>query len=217
MTDKWAKPDILIANGDMIDGKQSRQGGAELITPDRSVQAGMAVDLLEMWEAKQIYMTYGSPYHVGQEAEDYEFQIAERLNDRGTPTKIEGHLFLKIEGLTFDIRHKVSTSIIPYGRATAVLRELMWALVKEANETGPKVDVVVRSHAHYHIWVEVPGKVAFITPALQLARGRFGSRECSGEIHWGAIRLIIDKGQIIQKDVNIWKLRANKPKIFRVK
>lgn len=217
MIKKWGQPDILINNGDSIDGNQSRQGGAELITTDRNVQVEMAMELLEMWKPKKLYMTYGTAYHIGSSAEDFEYQLAERLKERGVPTIIEGHLFLDIEGVTFDIRHKVATSGVFHGRATALLRELMWCLVKEANETGPKVDVVVRSHAHYHILIETPEKLAFITPALQLARGRFGSRECSGEIHWGAMRLIVDKGKVIQKDKHIWKLRANKAKIYKIK
>lgn len=211
MTQQWAHPDVLICNGDAIEGNQSRQGGAELLTPDRSVQCDMAVTALSMWRAKKIFMTYGTPYHVGQEAEDFERGIAQRLD-----ATIEGHLYVNIGGLTFDVRHKVSTSAVPHGRATALLREVLWALVKEASETGPKVDVVIRSHAHYHIAVKQPGKLALITPGLQLARGRFGARECSGEIHWGAIRLVVDKGRVIQEDVDICRLHANRPKIFRI-
>lgn len=221
MTKRWAEPDILVHNGDAIDGRQLKQGGAELITPDRTVQCDMAYELLTLWKPKQVYMTYGSPYHVGQDAEDYERLIMQKFKDAKVPATIEGHLFLDVEGLIFDIRHKINTSIIPYGRATALLRELMWALVKEANATGPKVDVLIRSHAHYHVWTEIPGKGGLkyccITPGLQLARGRFGSRECTGEIHWGAMRLIVDKGQIIRKDIDLCVLHANKPRVFKVK
>jgi len=222
LTKKWVKPDILIVNGDLIEGNQSKQGGAELITPNREIQGEMAIDLLEMWNAKQIYMTFGTAYHVSEKAEDFEYTIAKRLTDRGTNTHIEGRLYINVEGITFDIRHKIGTSSVPYARATAVLREITWDLIKEANGTGPDVDCVIRSHAHYHIGVEVPGKngkmrYAYITPGLQMSGGRYGSRECSGETHWGAFRLIIDKGKIIQKDTEIWNLHSNKPRIYRVK
>jgi hypothetical protein len=212
MTQQWARPDVLICNGDAIEGNQSLQGGAELITPDRSVQCDMAITALEAWQARKIFMTYGTAYHVGKDAEDFERGIATALG-----AEIEGHLYLRVEGLTFDIRHKVGTSAVPHGRATALLREMLWALVKEAGDTGPKVDVVIRSHAHYSIVVKQPGKLAVITPGLQLARGRFGARECTGEIHWGAVRLTVDRGKIIQEDYDICKLAANKPRIFKVK
>ena len=172
----------------------------------------MAEACLQEWRAKQIFLTYGSKYHVGEQAEDFEYNIAKTLH-----AKIEGRLFLNVEGMTFDIRHKVGMSIVPYGRATILMRDLAWDLIREAAGTGPKVDVVIRSHVHYHIWIEQPGKVAFTTPALQLARGRFGSRECIGETHWGAIRLRVHKGQIVGKDVSICSLHANRQPIIRVK
>ncbi len=212
IVNKWRSPDVLVANGDLIEGTQSKQGGAELITPDRNVQSEMAVDCLREWGAKQIFLTYGTRYHVGEQAEDFEYTIANVLK-----AKIEGRLFMQVEGLTFDIRHKVGMSIVPYGRATILLRDLAWDLIREAAGTGPKVDVVVRSHVHYHIWIEQPGKIAFTTPGLQLSRGRFGSRECVGETHWGAIRLVLDKGQVIKKDVDICLLRANRQPILKVK
>lgn len=212
MTLKWAKPDILVANGDLIEGTQSKQGAAELITPDRNIQVEMAEECLRAWDAKQIFLTYGTKYHVGEQAEDFEYNIAKTLK-----AKIEGRLFLNVEGLTFDIRHKVGMSIVPYGRATILLRDLAWDLIREAAGTGPKVDVVVRSHVHYHIFIEQPGKIAFTTPALQLARGRFGSRECVGETHWGAIQLTVHKGQIIKTDKDICLLRANRQQVIRVK
>jgi hypothetical protein len=212
MARKWRAPDILIANGDLIEGTQSKQGGAELITPDRLVQSQMAVEALSIWNAKKIFLTYGTRYHVGEQAEDFEYGIAHNLG-----ANIEGRLYLDIEDMTFDIRHKVGTSSIPHGRSTALMKEMMWDLIEEAKDVGPKVDVIVRSHAHYHVWVEDSDKTMFITPGLQLKRGRYGSRECVGEIDWGAIRLTIDKGQIVGKDKMIWKLRANKPRVIKIK
>lgn len=212
MIKKWGQPDILVGNGDLIDGNQSKQGGAELITSDRNVQVDMAEECLLPWKAKRVFLTYGSKYHVGEKAEDFEYVIAKRLN-----AIIEGRLFFNVDGLTFDVRHKVGMSVVPYGRATPLLRDLTWTLLKEAAGTGPKIDVVVRSHVHYHIWVEQPQKIAFTTPCLQLARGRFGSRECVGETHWGAIRLTIDNGQIINKETNICSLAANRQQVIRVK
>jgi hypothetical protein len=202
----------LIHNGDAIEGTQSKQGGAELITPDRNVQSNMAEDALELWDAKKIFMTYGTKYHVGEQAEDFEFRIAQTLN-----ATIEGRLFLNVEGMTIDVRHKINTSSVPQGRGTALLREMAWNLIKEASQSAPKVDIVVRSHTHYHIWIEQSNKFMFTTPCLQLSRGRYGSRECIGETHWGAIRLKIDKGQIVGKDLHIWNLIANKHKVIKIK
>ncbi len=212
ITNKWKKPDILLVNGDCIEGRQEKQGGAELLTNDRNVQVDMAVKAIKCWDARKILMVYGTKYHVGDQAEDFEFNIAKELK-----AEIEGRLFFEVEGMTIDARHKVSTSMIPHGRATGLLREVMWDLIREAEGEWPKVDIVIRSHSHYHLWIEQPKKIAFTTPALQLARGRFGSRELSGSTHWGAIRLTIHRGQIINKEVNLWNLIANRPKVIKIK
>ena len=136
-------------------------------------------------------MTFGSPYHTGTH-EDFEYNIASQLD-----ATIEGNLFFKREGITFDVRHKINPSGVYQGRATALLRAMSWDLIREAEGVGPKVDVVVRSHVHYHIWIECGKKIMFTTPGLQLSGGRYGSRECQGTTHWGVIHLTLDKGQIV--------------------
>lgn len=211
---QWEKPDILCVNADCIDGSQSKMGGSELTTPDRNIQAEMAEECIGMWGAKKILMTYGSPYHVSSGAEDFEYNIADKVK-----AQIGGRLNFEVEGVEFDMRHKVGSSSIPHGRATAIIREMMWNLMKESLEgesKGSKLRVVVRSHVHYHIWIEQPNRVMFTTPCLQISRGRYGSRECTGETHWGAIRLTVDKGQIINKEVQICSLKANRHTLMKL-
>lgn len=215
MVKKWHAPDVLLVNGDAIEGRQHLQGGAELITPDRNVQVEIARECIEAWNAKQILMTYGSKYHVGDQAEDFEW-IIKKILSRNRPVQIEGRLFFELEGMMIDARHKVGSSGIPHGRATPLLRDLAWNLIKSALDEEPMADIIIRSHVHYHLWVEQSNRVAFTTPALQLSRGRYGSRECTGETNWGAIRLTIHKGQIVGKDVHLWNLRANKPHVLKI-
>lgn len=202
---------MLLVNGDVIEGRNERAGGAELLTNDRNLQCEMGIKSIKEWNARQILMTFGTNYHVSGDAEDFEYNIARELD-----AEIEGRLFFKLEGMTIDARHKVSTSAIPHGRATGLLREVMWALIKEAEGEWPKVDIVIRSHSHYHLWIESHKKVAFTTPALQLSRGRYGSREMSGTTHWGAIRLTISNGQIIGRDIELCQLSANRPKVIKL-
>ena len=211
MTQKWFAPDVLVVNGDCIEGRQNKQGGAELLTNDRNVQCDMAVEAIRRWSAKKVLMTYGTAYHVGEQAEDFEYTIAEKLD-----AKIEGRLFFELGGMIIDVRHKVGSSSIPQGRATSILRDVAWNVIKSALNEEPRATLIIRSHVHYHLWIEQPGRIAFTTPALQLSRGRYGSRECVGETHWGAIRLTINNGQIVGKDINICSLHGNKPKVFRV-
>ena len=199
-------------NGDCIEGTQSRQGGAELIMTDRNVQSEMAVISILKFQAKKILMAYGTGYHTGEWAEDFEYNIAQDVD-----AEIAGKLYFNVEGLTFDVRHFLGNSTVPHGRATPIMKEMSWALMQDALDAGPKVDVLVRSHVHNHIYIEQPGRTMFTTPALQLSRGRFGSRQCTGETHWGAIRLTVDNGKIVGKDAICKILRGNKPKIIKIK
>lgn len=210
---RWGKPDILCVNrGDAIDGSQAKMGGAELTTPDRNIQAEMA-ECITMWGAKKILMTYGSAYHVSSGAEDFEYNIAKNVK-----AHIGGQLNFEVEGVHFNMRHKIGSSSIPHGRGTALLREMMWHLMKDAmeGECRNQLRVIVRSHIHYHIWIEQQGRVMFSTPALELSRGRYGSRECVGETSWGVIRLTVNKGQIINKEVEICKLQSNHQPLIKI-
>lgn len=210
MVQHWHKPDILLCNGDMIEGRQDKQGGAELITNDRNIQCDMACQCIKAWDAYQILMTYGTKYHVGDQAEDFEYTIAEKVD-----AIIEGRMFFRVEDMLIDARHKVGSSSVPQGRASSIMKDVSWNLLKSALSEEPKADITIRSHVHYHIWIEQPGRVMFTTPALQLSRGRYGSRECVGETHWGAVRLTISGNEIVGKDVKIWKLHANRPRVYR--
>ena len=172
----------------------------------------MAVEAIQQFNADKILMTYGSSYHVSNDAEDFEYNIAQRLQAR-----IEGRLFFRVEKLVFDARHKVGQSGTPAGRGTALLRTMAWDLIHAGLGTGPRVNVVVRSHTHYHIWIEQPNRIMFITPALQLSRGRYGSRQCSGETHWGAIRLIIKGDQIIERNIVCKRLTGNAQRIIKIR
>lgn len=211
IVNRWKKPDILLVNGDCIEGTAKKDGGAELTTLDRNIQCEMAVKSISQFQAGQILMTYGTKYHTGDQAEDFEYNIAQDLG-----AKIGGRIDFEIDGLIFNARHKIGGSSIFNGRASAIMREMAWSLINESVDNSPKVRVIIRSHVHYHIWIEQGDRVMFTTPCLQLSRGRYGSRECSGETHWGAIRLTISKGTIIKKEVELCRLRSNAPRLMKL-
>ena len=51
--------DVLICNGDAIDGKGDKSGGIEQITTDRLEQCEMAAEFINYAEAKQVRLLYG--------------------------------------------------------------------------------------------------------------------------------------------------------------
>lgn len=176
--------DVLICNGDAIDGKGDRSGGSEQIRSDRTVQADMAVECLQVARAPEAHLIYGTPYHTGTE-EDFEVNVARALG-----AEIGAHDWFTKWGVTLDCRHAVSGSTVPHGRHTAIARERLWNVLWSEREAAPKASIILRSHTHYHAVAGGPGWVAMTTPCMQ-GWTKYGSRACSGTIDIGFVTIDI--------------------------
>lgn len=179
--------DWLVCNGDAIDGRGGRNGGVELLTPDLSEQADIAVQCLEEAAAANVLLTYGTPYHVGPDGEDWEAAVARRLGAR-----IGGHEWLDVNGLVFDFKHKIGSSSVPHGRHTAISRERVWNLMWNERDWAPLARVIIRSHVHYHEYSGNPTHLAMTTPALQGPGSNYGVRQCSGVVDFGLVSFDVD-------------------------
>ena len=186
---KLGKIDVLIINGDAIDGKGERSGSTELIEPDMLKQADMATEIIHHINAAKVFMTNGTPYHTGK-GEDIETVIAKGVN-----AEIRGHHFIDINGVMFDVKHKTSGSNVPHGRFTAIARDALWNEIWSLNKNGqPLADVVIRSHVHYLAYCGDNRKLGIITPALQGFGSKYGERQCSGMVDVGFIYFDVNNG-----------------------
>ena len=176
----WRPFDIAIINGDLIDGKGDRSGGTEHITTSLQRQCLMANEVIKFIGAERVAITYGTPYHVnGKDGEDWEGLIWPEAD------RIEGHGFYNINGVTFDVKHKVGSSSIPHGRFTQIAKEKLWNEIWSLDEGQPRADVIIRSHTHYLAYCGDSRGLAIIAPALQGMGSKFGSRQCSGTVDFG--------------------------------
>jgi hypothetical protein len=192
------KIDVLICNGDAIDGKGDRSGGTEQLEEDMIKQAEMAAECLSVPGAKKIYMTYGTPYHTGK-SEDFEYLVAEKLG-----AEIHSHAFIDVNGLIFDVKHKTSSSIIPHGRHTGISRDALWnVLWSTQEEIQPNAHVTVRSHVHYFASSEAWGKLNIITPAMMGFGSKYGARQCSGIVNIGFVTFEIEDSERFSWDKHI--------------
>lgn len=187
--------DVLVVNGDCIDGKGEKSGGTELLTADRNEQCDMASAAIQETKCRAVYMTYGTPYHGGA-SEDFEQKIA---HDIGA-AKIGGHDWLDINGLVIDYRHHVGASTVPHGRHTAIARERLWSVLWAEFNEYPRSNVIIRSHVHYFNHAGGYGWLAMTTPALQGAGSKFGARICSGTVDFGLVSF-----DITGKDSYTWR------------
>ena len=178
--------DILICNGDMIDGKQRKEGSTGLLTADLSEQITMAQRCIEVVGAKEIHLTRGTPYHTSGDM-DFEDELAQRVS----ANSICNHKQLVVRGLVFDFKHKIGASGIIHGRFTALAAERAWNIEWARRKKYLLADVIVRSHVHYYGQcggyehaVKRPW-YGITTPALESLGGKFGTLLCRGTVDWG--------------------------------
>lgn len=179
--------DILLVNADCIDGRGEKSGQTELITSDRDYQCDMASEIIKCAKAKKIVMTYGTPYHTGQ-LEDFENSIAKEVKAE----KIGGHEWIDVNGLIFDLKHKVGSSTVPHGRGTSIAKEHLWNLIWAEREESPKSNIVIRSHVHYHHFCGGIDWMGLTTPALQGPGSKYGTRQCSGIVDFGLVHFDVN-------------------------
>jgi hypothetical protein len=202
--------DALIINGDSIEGKGSRSGGTELITTDLLKQIKIAERCIDEINTDNVFLTYGTSYHVSNNGDDLEVLLADRFN--GT---IKDHLWLDVNGCIFDFKHKINNSSVLSSRVTSLIKETQWNDEWSKNKATPKADVFVRSHVHYcNSVTDHQNYLAVTTPALQIADTKYGNRICSGTVDYGMILFEVPRNY---KNVNDVKMTVYKTQLEYMK
>jgi len=201
-------PDIVIYNGDAIEGKGEKSGGTELITAARDEQCDMAIAAIKDLcpHNPKIVMSYGTPYHVG-DWEDWENQVAKGIG----AVKIGSEDDIKINGKVINYRHHAGRSSIPHGRATPLMKEKLWNYLWALRGEYPNADVIIRSHNHYFLAVDTGDYLAIATPSLQGYGTKYASRRVLGTVDVGVVWLDIAKDGTIKWDRKLKRFnRRNK-------
>lgn len=202
--------DLLIVNGDLIDGKGGRSGGAEQITTDCRTQAEMARDCLTVVNSKEKIIVRGTPYHVGEDT-DWEDIIAGWIH----AVKIGDHVWVDVNGLRFNLKHKIGNSSVPYGKGTPLAKEKNWERLWAAQDEGQNADIIIRSHVHAYFQCAEYGWWGCTTPALQ-GWTKYGARQCSGTIDWGLISFDVHRNGTFVPHTHITRLKAQKVEVVKV-
>ena len=201
--------DVLVVNGDLIDGKGERSGSTELITPDRQLQVAMGIKTIEEWDAGKIFMTRGTPYHTGKD-EQFEDVGAQLIG-----AHIDDTIDFKINGKVFNFRHKVGSTSVPYGKATSVSKEATMNKLTAVHNDTKGADIVVRSHVHYMVSLRESSKIAITTPALQV-NSRYGRQQCTGITDFGFIIIDVYENGYVDVKPYIANLKFNKSTVFEI-
>lgn len=180
--------DVCIVNGDAIDGPGRRNGGKEQLTTDRTKQVDMALECLRVVNPKRVMMTYGTRYHTGEDSENWEDVLCRLVrSELKCEATIGAHETLEVNGVIFDVKHKIGSSQIPHGRHTATARAALWNREWARRGQRKLADIVLRSHVHYHAFNGDSTYLAMTLPALQGLGSEYGARECEGTVDFGIV------------------------------
>lgn len=185
--------DVLLVIGDMVAGKEKHNRGNELLWADREVQAEMAATAINYVGAHQVFMVRGTPSHTGK-GEQWENIVARHVD-----ATIGNQLWVDVNGVVFDLKHKIGSSSTPHGRHTASARARLWNQLQALHGSQPLGTVLLRGHVHYHQDCGDPYGRAMTMPCLQ-GNTRYGEQECEGEVHVGVVFFEIES-----KEEWFWK------------
>jgi hypothetical protein len=168
-----AERKILVINGDLVDG--NHHNTVSLASNNVEVQEADAIKLLMPQANKfdRVYVVRGTEAHTQPGAQSDE-RIAKALaaipDDNGQSSRWQ--LWLDVDGVVFNIAHHIGTTSSAAYESSAVMREMVAALV-EAGQWGQRLpDVLIRSHRHRFIEVSIPSArgriIAAVTPGWQL-------------------------------------------------
>lgn len=218
----WRKPDILIVNGDVVDGQGRAAKATEQWTSQWVAQTDEATALLDMWGAKHIFVVRGTAYHVRVDGFPVEELIARNLDAEPYPEDtgdgIENprsgwHWYITAGGLTMHVAHKTGVSRVWHYRSTAITREMLLAKLNDRimRETVGHVntDLVVRSHVHYYWYVEAASQMGLVLPCWQAQSPFMAWMSANGMTpDIGAVRLRINAKGAITREKRIFKLHG---------
>lgn len=184
--------DMALLNGDLIQGAPHNDT-LELITTNFKKQAEIFLEvgeLLGLQRIKKIRATYGTPAHVtkGFDAEDI---VTEGFS---IPRPSDTYRFTS-NTLQVAARHHGRSSTTPYGQGTQLwkewVREQLNAVIMETATDA--ADLIIRSHVHYFLFMEMAKGYALSTPCLQLPGSIFGRRMMPAYYDVGFVVLEIDE------------------------
>ena len=190
---RLGRPDILVCNGDAVDGPGHRSGGSELLVPALAKQAEMAAECILAAKADRVVLTYGTAYHVSDQAGNIDLE--DLVADKVAADKIGSHEWVRAAGTptVFDFKHHVGAGHLALGREN--LYNALWA---EA-DAQPRSDIIVRSHLHEasaQMTTTDRQRWGIVTPALCGFGSKYGSRRCSKLVHVGLTWWRVGKGGV---------------------
>lgn len=182
--------DIAILGGDLIDGP-GKKDNSHLLLPSTQDQIKTSIDIIKLIKAKKYLFVYGSGYHVGQDRDD-ENDIALHFGgDIKTTQRIS------VQGINFEISHKIGKSGVPGGGDIALRNKAIWNVLSSLGTDSKQVaDWILFFHAHEYRRIETDWNNILICPCMKLGIADYEryARGLSGYYSVGFIEMEITDG-----------------------
>ena len=162
------KPDLVVVNGEPIDGANKKQVGQQTWSTNLEDQMNDFIRLTKEIPHKDIMFVRGSGYHTTLDATNFEEVLANRLNAvkyraYGGHGATDDFAFIEMYGKIFNFAHHIGFNKSPAYRTTALARE-MAGMHFEHDKLG-RADFIIRSHVHYFVHIEFVNTHGILTPA----------------------------------------------------
>jgi predicted phosphodiesterase len=166
--DYWTSPEVkdaeyVIDLGECIEGKNKKEYGRALITPNIDVQCNAYVSLIKPYlSGKKYYTLTASGYHDSEDT-DTASRIATQLE--GTYCGVIANLKIKKTGHVIWATHKGGNAML-YRSTMLDRNSLYFSAIKSRLEEDP--DVILYGHHHKHFRVDTESRINLIAPTWKL-------------------------------------------------
>lgn len=156
--------DLLVLNGDLIDGHQHRSDGVTNLVQSLEEQTDIAIEALAplIAKARKTIRIVGTPYHESFDGPlgklDATFGIKKPPEERRICHDIQ-----IAPGVILNVKHQPEGEGTLY-RGTAMDREIIWATLMAADGGIPNATHIMRSHLHTQGYIEGFGKQFALVP-----------------------------------------------------
>lgn len=185
---RYAKPDMVICNGDALDGPGKKNHGMEQLTTDMAIQSDMAYDALEVWHPTDGYrLLSGSGYHVDGYG-TWERTLADRL---GASYNNEDYFY--VEDVPIHARHYIGVGSNSGTQVGILGGDAIKMLLARESVQYPEARVLLRAHVHTYAFAGTAKWLALTMPCLQLPFSLYGSRIAPKAYDVGLVILDFDR------------------------
>jgi len=216
------KPDILVINGESIDGSNPKSMGSGVWSTDLKDQINDFKKLLNyIPKPKQIYFVRGSGYHVQTGgATNIDEIVASEVNAQKYRTYAgsgytDYEANIEVNGKIFNFTHHVGFAEWEQYRTTALARELV-KLHFEHSKRGHHTDIAVRSHVHYYVEVRFKHTIGVTSPAWKFPDSFMYRRGIPTTSDIGCIEFVIESNGEVLIYPHIVEV-MHKPKVIHYK